>query len=462
MNLGRLKGDSDFYRMVKVLVLPIVVQQGITNFVNLLDNIMIGALGTLPMSGVAIINQLIFVFYLALFGGLSGVSIFGAQFWGVKDLDGMRHTFRFKLVFGVAIIACTCLLFYFKGGDLIMLWLDESVNSADDIVDVLAYGTQYLRIMLFGLPAFMLAQAYINTLRETGETVAPMKASILAVLINFSGNYILIFGHFGFPQLGVAGAAIATVASRWAEAAYIISHAHRHKEKYPFMDGALKSLYVPAALVKKILIKGSPLLFNEMLWAVGSTAINNSYASRGLTVVAASTIAGTAWQFFAVVMFSMGAAVSILVGQKLGAGDIKGAIDINYKLLFLSFILHLGIGLALIAASPFVPMLYKTEIAVRELATKMLIISGLALPVNAMINCAYFAIRSGGKTVITFLFDCGFMWLVSVPLAFFLCRYTAMPIVWAFFIVRSSEVFKLAIALKMLKSGFWAQNIIST
>lgn len=446
--------------MVALLVLPMIVQQGITFFVNLLDNIMIGALGTLPMSAVSIVNQLIFVFNLTLFGGLSGVSIFGAQFWGVKDYDGMRKTLRIKLMFGVAATAGTCLLLLTKGEFLIGLWLTGDINTPAQIAEVLREGMDYLRIIVFQLPAFMLTQAYVNTLRETGETVAPMKASLIAVMVNLVGNYLLIFGKFGFPALGVAGGAIATVAARWLEALYIILHTHRHVNKYPFIPGLYKSIYVPADLLKKVAVTGIPLLLNETLWSIGNTLVNNSYSARGLSVVASVNILGTAWQLFAVVMFSMGAAVSILVGQKLGAGDIEGAKEINTKLLFAAFILHIGVGLLLIGAAPFIPLLYKTEPAVRALATQLLMVAGLSLPVHTLIHCSYFAIRSGGKTVVTFLFDCGFMWVVSVPLAFFLCRFTGLPVVAVYAILQFADVGKLAIGLAMLKNGFWAKNII--
>ncbi|HWP79412.1 MAG TPA: MATE family efflux transporter [Candidatus Acidoferrum sp.] len=460
MRLDRLKGDRGFYRMVAMLVLPMIVQQGITFFVNLLDNIMIGALGTLPMSAVSIVNQLFFVVNLTLFGGLSGVSIFGAQFWGVKDYDGMRRTLRIKLMFGVAVTAATTLLLLTKGDALIGLWLAGDVNTPAEIAEVLHEGMAYLRIIILGLPAFMLTQVYVNTLRETGETVAPMKASLIAVLVNLVGNYLLIFGKFGFPALGAAGGAIATVAARALEALYIVRHAHRNTQKYPFIPGLYRRLHVPADLLKKVAVTGIPLLLNEALWSVGNTLINNSYSARGLPVVASVNILGTAWQFFAVVMFSMGAAVSILVGQKLGAGDIEGAKEINLKLLFAAFVLHIGVGLLLIGAAPFIPLLYKTEPAVRTLATHLLVVAGLSLPVHTLIHCAYFAIRSGGKTVVTFLFDCGFMWAVSVPLAFFLCRFTGLPVIAVYAVIQFADVAKLGIGLAMLKNGFWANNII--
>ncbi len=459
--LRRYIGDRSFYRMLLALILPMIVQQGVTNFVNLLDNIMVGSLGTLQMSGVAIMNQLMFVYMLSLFGGLSGVSIFGAQFYGMGDHNGMRHTVRIKLYFGAVFTVLALVVFALWGGPLAGLFLDRQANDAAALAATMGYAMDYLRIALWGLVPFMVVQVYGGTLRETGETVAPMTASVLAICVNLAGNYVLIFGHFGFPRMGVAGAALATVISRWVEFAYIVSYTHRHHDRFPFMDGLYAGFHVPASLLKKVLITGSPLLANEVLWSIGTTFVNQNYSTRGLTVVAAANITSTAWNLFCVIMFAMGNAVSILVGQQLGAGRIEQAKDTDRKLLFASTVLHVFIGLLIILAAPFIPYLYNTEPEVRALATRLLMVAGASLPIHAFIHCAYFTIRSGGKTVITFFFDCVYTWVVPVPLSFVLCRLTGLPIIAVYAIVQFSDAIKLLIAVPMLKSGFWANNVVA-
>ena len=196
--------------MVLGVVLPIIVQNGITNFVSLLDNIMVGRVGTEQMSGVAIVNQLMFVFNISIFGAISGAGIFGAQFFGCGKTEGVRHTFRFKLIICVIITVLACLLFLFAGDFLIRLYLHGEENAAQ-LEATLQYGKKYLLVMIIGLPAFSLAQAYTSTLRECGETVVPMVAGIVAVMVNCLFNVLLIFGFLGFPKLGVVGAAVATV-----------------------------------------------------------------------------------------------------------------------------------------------------------------------------------------------------------------------------------------------------------
>lgn len=454
-------GDKNFYRMLIALIIPLIIQQGITNFVSLLDNVMVGSLGTEPMSAVAIINQLIFVFNLLLFGGLSGASIFGAQFYGKGDNEGVKQAFRVKIIFGVVATGIAIGIFILWGESLTLLFLDNEANKDIDITVTLGYATDYLRVMLVGLIPFMVVQAYSSTLREAGETVAPMIASVISIVVNLVLNYVLIFGHFGFPEMGVVGAAIATVIARFIECIIVVIYSHAKAEKFPFMKGIYSSLYISGELIRNVIVTGMPLMLNELFWSLGSTFINQNYSTRGLDVVAAMNINTTAWQLFCVIMFAMGNAVSILVGQRLGAGDIEGAKDVDRKLIFFNFVMHLLVGLLIVVMSPFVPMLYNVEPAVRDLASGFLVIAGLSLPIHSYVHVAYFTIRSGGKTGITFLFDCVYMWVITATLSFILCRFTSLPIIVCYAIVQFSDIIKLCIAMPMLKSGFWAKNIVS-
>lgn len=198
--LTKFIGNKDFYKMVLMIAVPIMIQNGITNFVSLLDNIMIGQVGTEQMSGVAIVNQLIFVYNLCIFGGVSGAGIFTAQYFGQGNHEGVRQTMRFKLWMSAIITALTILLFWLGGTSLINAYL-KGDGSAASVAATLAHGKQYLGIMLIGLPAFAAVQMYSSTLRECGQTLLPMKAGIAAVFVNLTFNYILIYGKFGAPAL---------------------------------------------------------------------------------------------------------------------------------------------------------------------------------------------------------------------------------------------------------------------
>ena len=457
--LKKFIGDKRFYRMVLTLVVPIVIQQGITSLVNLLDNVMVGGLGTESISAVAIVNQILMVFNMTIFGGLSGASIFGAQFFGKGDQDGMRHTFRVKLYFGVLTTLLAVVLLVVRGEGFIDLFL-RGESDGGNVALTLSEGMRYLQVMLWGLIPFMVVQVYAGTLRETGETVAPMVGSVIAIVLNLVLNYLLIFGHLGFPRMGVTGAAVATVISRYVEMVYILAHTHAHPEKYPFIQRLFSSLYVPGSLVRKIAVTGLPLLLNEVLWSLGMTFINQSYSTRGLSAVAAINITATAWNLFCVIMFAMGNAVAILVGQRLGAGDKEGARDVDRKLIFLTVAAHVVMGLLLIACSGLIPLLYNVEPEVRSLTQKLLMVAGASLPIHAFIHVTYFTIRSGGKTVITFLFDCVYTWVVPVTLAYCLCHMTDMPIVGVYFCVQFIDVVKVVIGALMLRSDFWANNVV--
>lgn len=454
-------GTKAFYATVMGLVLPMIVQQGITQFVNLLDNVMVGRLGTNPMSGVAIVNQIVFIFNLTIFGGLSGASIFGAQFFGKGDHKGVRDTFRFRVMFSAAVLILGLSVFLLFGEQLFGLYLNEEASSPADIAATMEYAKSYMVVILWGLLPFVAVQCFSSVLRDAGETVSPMIASVIAILVNLVLNYLLIFGSFGFPKMGVAGAALATVIARYLEAFYLIIHTYRHKKKFPFLEGAFRSLRVPLPLCKRIAVTGTPLLLNEFLWSLGMAAIQVCYATRGLTAVAAVNIESTVYNLFSILIMASGNAVGILSGQLLGANDIEGAKDTVRKLLFLTVAANTVVGLIIIGASPFIPYIYNTEPIVRETATRLLMVIGCFMPLMSYINGCYFTIRSGGKTFITFLFDCVFTWVVCLPIAYLTCTYTALSVVGVFFCVQCADIIKVIIGAVMLRSGIWANNVVN-
>ena len=458
--LKRYIGNKAFYKNVLLLLIPMIIQQFITSFVSLLDNVMVGSLGTESISAASISNQVMMVFNLAIFGGMSGASIFGAQFYGKGDMDGMRHTFRIKLYFSVIISAAAILVYLFFGENFIASFLQGESNGGD-LALTLRNGKDYLFIMLWGLPPFALVQVYAGTLRESGETRAPMFAGICAILTNLLGNWILIFGNLGAPALGVQGAAIATVISRYVELAIVVVHAHLHTDRYIFISGAYKSLYVPGKLVARIARTATPLLINEILWSLGVTLINQFYSTRGLNAVAAMNITGTAWNLFCVIMFAMGSAVSILVGQQLGAGRMEEARDVDRKLIFLTEVIHVIIGLGMILTAPLIPRLYNVSEEIRDMTRQMLIIAGLALPIHSFAHVAYFTIRSGGRTVITFFFDALYTWVITVAFAYILTHFTDLSIIQIYFCVQFIDILKVIIGLLMLRSDFCARNVVS-
>ncbi|WP_434309576.1 MATE family efflux transporter [Hominifimenecus sp. rT4P-3] len=459
MRTSSLIGNKNFYRMVLAVAVPIMIQNGITNFVSLLDNIMVGQVGTEQMSGVAIVNQLIFVYNLCIFGGLSGAGIFTAQFYGQGNDEGIRHTFRFKIWIGFLVTLVALLIFGFGMEPLIRLYLHES-GEAGNIENALFFAKQYLRMMLVGLIPFCLVQIYASTLRETGETVLPMKAGILAVFVNMCLNYILIFGKLGFPALGVTGAAIATVTSRFVECGIVLIWTHCHKSLHPYIEGIYRTLKLPRRLTGQIICKGMPLLVNEGLWSAGMAVLMQCYSIRGLDVVAGMNISSTLVNLFNVVFLALGTSISILVGQQLGAGKMEETKDMDKKMIFFSVICSTCLALVLAVVAPLFPKIYNTTDEIRRLACDFLWIAALFMPQHAFMNAAYFTLRSGGKTLITFAFDSLCTWVLNIPLAFVLSRYTGLSIFWVYFLCQAIDLFKSGLGFYLVKKGVWIHRIV--
>jgi len=458
--MSKLWGNKAFYRQTLALAVPVMIQNGITNFVSLLDNIMVGKVGTEAMTGVSIVNTLMFVFNLCIFGAVSGAGIFSAQYYGKGDNDGVRYSFRFKIICSFVICAAAIGLFLCIGSDMISLYIEDDGSGLDPAL-VLSEGHSYLMVMLLGLLPFALVQSCAGTLREAGEAKLPMLASVAAVFVNLVLNYILIFGKFGAPELGVVGAAVATVIARCVELIIVYVGAFRRKKEFVFLQGAFRSMYIPMRITLEITRKGMPLFVNELLWASGMATMRQLYSSRGIAVMTSLNISTTASDLFSVVFLSMGTAIAIILGQQLGANKIEEARSSAVKLITFSVILSACVGVLVAAVSPLVPMIYNQTGTVRSIAIQLMCINACLMPFQAFMNASYFTIRSGGKTLITFLFDSGFVWAIMIPVTWVVSRFTALPIIPLFIICQSTEMLKCIVGFIFVRSGTWAKNIVN-
>lgn len=453
-------GDKAFYRQVLAIALPIILQNAIMNFVSLLDNVMVGQLSTAQISGVTIVNNnLLFIFNLCLFGGAAGAGIFTTQYHGSGDHEGIRYTFRYKILICLLLTAAGAAVFIFGSDSLISLYLQ---GDGDPVLaaDTLHYGRQYLMVMLFGLLPFALTNAYASTLRECSQPVVPMIASAVATVTNLVLNYILIFGHLGSPALGVTGAAVATVISRYVELAIVAVWTHRHGAQHPFIHGAYRSVYIPRKLFRSITFKGMPLLINEGVWALGMAFLNQCYSYCGLAVVPAMSICTTIYNLSGVVFRSLGNTVGIILGQMLGAGRPEPEVRDSYrKMTALSVLSGVVFGAISIALAGAFPRLYNTDREVQLLATQLIVISSALMPLQAYIFPVYFTLRAGGKTLITFLFDSGAVWALSIPLAFVLSRFTLLPISVIYALCNGVDAVKCVIGGIMIKKVPWVQTL---
>ncbi|MEE1504517.1 MAG: MATE family efflux transporter [Acutalibacteraceae bacterium] len=446
--------------MTLAVAVPIMIQNFITNFVSMLDNLMVGSLGTEQMSGVSIVNQLFFVFNLAIFGALSGAGIFTSQFYGKNDNNGIRYTLRYKLIVSVILLAVAFGIFLLLDDFLINLYLHESDGSGD-ISITLNYAKEYLKVMLLGLVPFCIAQIFSSTLRETGETVAPMVAGFIAVATNCALNWVLIFGKLGAPALGVVGAATATVVSRYVECIVIIIYVIKKKKRFPYFKGALRSFSMPKKVFRDITFKGMPLLFNEFFWSLGMSLLSMAYSLYGISVVAGYSISSTVMNLANIAFISLGSSIGIIIGKQLGANQFKEAVDTDRKLIAFSAFLSAVIGIFVFLVGDKIPLLYNTTEESKELAGYFIKVCSLFIPVHSFANATYFTIRSGGKTLVTFLMDSVFIMCVSVPIAFSLYYVFHLPIWYTFPIVQCIDIIKVVIGIILVKKKVWLNNIVS-
>ena len=454
-----MKEKDSIYKRALVLAIPMMIQNGITNMVSLIDNVMVGSLGTEEMTAVSIVGQLIFVFNLAIFGGISGPGIYGAQYYGQRNIKGFQNTFRIKIWICLFCLILGMAVFIGFGDSLIGLYLhgeSESIDSAE----TLKYGMQYLWIMLGGLLPFVITQIYSSSLRETGDSMKPMVAGVCSVIVDVVFNYFLIYGKFFFPKLGVEGAAIATVLARIVEMAIVVIWAHIKSSKYEFLQGIYKTLLVPRKIVGEIVKKGIPIFLNEFLWAGALAAMTQCYSTRGLEIVAGINISNALCNLLNVVFVALGSAVGILVGQTLGRSDYEQAKKDSFQLTGFTGVISIGLMIVLLAISGVFPKLYDVTQEVRSYGTYFIIITAVFFPVQGVLNALYFTLRSGGKTLITFLFDSVYSWCVTFPIAILLCFFTSLPILVVYSVVQAADIIKVLVGYTLIKKGKWISNIV--
>lgn len=451
--------DRSIYRRALKLAVPMMIQNGITNMVVLVDNLMVGSLGTEAMTAVSIAGQLIFVFNLAIFGAISGPGIYGAQYYGQGNMEGFRNTVRMKIwVCGICMLI-GLLLFILAGENLIGLYLHG--ESADvDAVLTMRYAKQYLMVMLFTLFPFVVTQIYASSLRETGDSLKPMAAGVVSVFVDIVFNYLLIYGKCGLPEMGVQGAAVATVLARVVEALVVVLWAHIKKKQHEFLHGLYRTLLLPKKLVVKMIKKGLPIFFNEFLWAGGMAALTQCYSTRGLEIVAGLNISNAICNLLNVVFVALGSAVGILSGQTLGASHYEKAKKDAFQLMGFSAAVCVGLTVILIAISGVFPSFYDTTDQIRDYGQWFIIITALYFPVQGLLNSLYFTLRSGGKTFITFLFDSVYSWMVTLPAAWILCHFTSLPIFGIYAIVQAADIIKLIVGYILIQKGIWISNIV--
>lgn len=438
---------SVFFKTLFVIALPIIAQNFLQSFVNILDTIMVGQLGSTEIAAVGLGNQIFFLLTMILFGIGSGGSIFIAQYWGKKDIKGIHRTLGITLIFSLVLSILFTIAAVVFPTELIGLYSKDAL--------VVETGAKYLRISAFCYIPMALSFSFSLSLRSTEQVKLPLYTTIASLFINAGLNYIFIF----ILNFGVQGAALATVIARLVEFIILFTVAYRKKL---VVAGAITDLlsYTKSdmALYLKIAF---PVIVNEILWSLGITMQNVIMARASTQAIAAFNITGTVGQLTWVFFIGVGNAAAIIIGKKIGEHNEVEARSYANRFGWFMPLTAVGIGLFLIPISKLLPLFFKVEPLILEQARLMLMALMLTYPFKAFNMCMIIGIcRSGGDTVYAAIVDATYLWFIGIPLgalAAFVFKLDPWLIYVAFM---SEEILKAATNYMRLRSGKWLNNVI--
>lgn len=449
-NLNTIK-NRDLMRMMGKLALPIAAQSLIGSSLSLIDNLMVGSLGELELNAVGVSVQLFFISWMLLFGFTSGTATFISQFYGVGDMKSIKKTTGF----GLTVAGGIGLMFFFVG----MAFPEYVLRIFTRFPEVIELGVVYIRT---GAPCFLflaITQPFTVALRATQQTKLPLYASVTALVLNTFLNYVLIFGKFGAPALGVQGAALATSIARFVEMSIILFIVFGRKN---IVAGKLSEYFsYGKELAMRIVKNALPTTINETMWGLGTSLYVAAFARIGITAGAAIQACNTISNMFSLAAFSVGDAVLILVGQKLGEGKPELAYEMSKKMVVAGLIIGAIAGVGLIAAGEPLLSLFEFTEEGADAAMKILIIYGALMWLN-LYNGIHITgtLRCGGDTRFAMFTEVGTVWLIGVPAAFITSLYFGWPVYFALLAVKSEELVKGIILTKRYLSKKWLNNVI--
>ncbi|WP_132996410.1 MATE family efflux transporter [Sporanaerobacter acetigenes] len=443
--------DKKFFLEILTLVIPITLQNLISSSLNMVDNLMIGKLGENSIASVGLVNQYFFIFMLCLSGINAGAGIFISQFWGKKDVSNIRKMFGLEIVLStVAALIFSILGFIFPG--IIM-----NIFTKDAVV--IDLGVKYLRIISITFIITGLTQGYSTLLRCVGQAKPPMFASLIGVLTNAFLNWILIFGNFGFPAMGVVGAAIATSIARTVEMVYVIYSAHKNNKA--IFSNIKEIMSFNYEFVKIYFGTSSSVIINELLWSLGLTAYSIIYAKIGISAVASMQIATTINNMFMVLCIGIATAAAIMVGNKIGAGEEDLAIEYATRLGILAPMIGLATGIILWFTAPLITRPFNINKDTLKLTITVLRIMAVFAPLrffNVLMIVGVF--RGGGDTTYSMWVQLGTVWCFAIPAGYIAAVYFKLPLDNVFFIICLEEVIKIGFEAKRLHSKKWIGNVV--
>lgn len=442
--------DKAFLKALCAIALPIMLQNFLNAFVNILDTVMIGKLGTIELAAVGLGNQLFFLLNLILYGVGSGSMVFTAQFWGKKDFKGLQKTFGISMTVAVffAVIFTVCCISMPE--TILSLYTKDTA--------VIEKGVQYLSVSAFCFLPFAVNFILMITLRSIEKVKVAVGATLVSIIVNTVFNAILIFGLFGFPALGVQGAAIATVVARCVE--LLITFTVTKYRKYPVLGPLKNHIAFDCKFLKVYFLIVMPVLLNESLWSFGITFHHKIFAGLDTFAYAGFNITNTISQLTWVIFIGFGNGISVLIGKKIGEKRADEARIYASKVLFFIPIVAVFVGAALIPISYLVPYLFNVEPIVLSIVKTLFLVLACCYPLKACNMCILIGlVRAGGDTRFGMICDTFIMWLIAIPLAYMMSAYSILPVWGIYMCLFSEEPLKLLLGLWRIRSGKWLHSV---
>lgn len=439
-----------FYRQMVLIALPVMIQNFISSLLNMIDTVMVGKLGEIEIAAVGIANQYFFFFNMFLIGLCAGCSVFISQFWGKKDVANIKRILGIGLI--SAVIASFVFIFIgFLNPHKVMALFNNDKT-------VIELGARYLKIVLVSYLFTGITFVYSFSLRSIGNAVLPMLISCVALLCNAFLNYVLIFGKFGAPALGVEGAALATLIARVVEATILVASVYLGKG---VLAASVRELLdFSLEFVQKAYRTIFPVILNDMCWGLASLVYVAVYGRMGTQDVAAIQICNTINNLFMVVIFGMSSAAAVMIGNSIGAG--KEWLGRKYATKFSILSVEVGIVLGLLIAitSPAMLGFFNVSDIVINSSQKILYIISIIFFIRVLgIMLIVGILRGGGDAARAFIIEGFTMWLIGVPLTILGAFVWHFPVYMVYGLAIMEEIAKCILGLMRLKSGRWIRNV---
>lgn len=449
---GIFEFDPFFYKSLLVIAIPIIIQNLISSMLNMIDSVMVGGLGKESLAAVGIANQIFFIFALVLFGTNASLSIFIAQYWGKKSVGDIKQTIGLGLIFSFVFSIV------FMGAVFSVPEIFIGIFTTDK--EVIKLGVDYIVIVALGYPLTAISMVYSVGLRSIEKANFPLVSSACSLIVNTVLNYVLIYGKFGMPMLGVKGAAIATVIARILECVLIMGLVYR---KDLAVACRLKDiLSLKRKFVFSIIRVAVPIIANESLWVLGTSAFAVVYGRMGTEEIAAFNILQTLDRISFVVTLGLGSACAVLIGKKIGEGRKDKAYIYGARSIIIAPIVGIVIGAILFATRNSVVSLYDVSLAVKEFARTIITLSACMMVVKSVnFTNLMGVLRAGGDADFVLALEAIPLWLISVPLAVYTGLFLHWPLPFVFLVAQAEEIIKGTIGLFRFFTKKWIHNLVS-